>query len=254
MIVSLQDISFAYESNISIIESMNLQIEEGESVGLIGANGAGKSTLLKLLVGLLEVDSGEVKILDLPVNQANLPIIRKQAGFVFQDAENQLFMPTVYEDLAFGPYNYGLRDESLEYRVKEVLKELGIEKLSNRKTSRLSGGEKKLVSIGTVLALEPSLLIFDEPSIALDPGNRRRLIEVLKALTIGKLIATHDLDLVLDVCERVILLKEGVILADGPAKEILRDEELLTSAGLELPLCLQKREEYGWKNTNQQKR
>lgn len=241
MIAEFDKVSFSYEQQHKVLDELKFSIERGESVGLIGSNGAGKSTILKLLVGLFSPESGQIRIDGLTVEKQNLAAVRKKAGFVFQDADSQLFMPTVYEDIAFGPENYGLQGDALKQKVNQVMEALGIESLSGRRTTRLSGGEKKMVSIATALALEPEMLIFDEPSIALDPGNRRKLIGILQQLPMARLIATHDLDLVLDVCDRVMVLHRGVIIADGNAQEILQDENLLQTAGLELPLCLQGR-------------
>ncbi len=240
MILKMIHINFEYEKKKSILSDFNFNIEDGK-VGLIGSNGIGKSTILKLIVGLIEPQKGDIEICGEAVCKKNLANIRKNAGFVFQDADNQLFMPTVREDIAFGPANYGIKGEELDNIVDRVLNELGINELSDRKTTRLSGGEKKLVSIATVLALNPKLLIFDEPSIALDPGNRRKLINVLKNIDTAQIIATHDLDLVLDVCDRVVLLGNDGIMADGRPEDILYNRELLETCGLELPLCLQGR-------------
>ncbi len=244
MILECEALSYEYERNKKVLENLSINIEAGESVGLIGCNGVGKSTLLKLIVGLLTPVSGLIKVNGMEVNRRNLEQVRQQVGFVFQDADNQLFMPTVAEDIAFGPANYGIKGDELTQRVDSVLAELGIEGLKSRKTTRLSGGEKKLVSLATVLALKPDLLILDEPSIALDPGNRRRLIRVLSSLGEARLVATHDLDLVLDVCDRVILMSDSHIAADGRAEDILFNKELLESCGLELPLCAQRKEVY----------
>ena len=239
MILEIKDLEYAYDSSGNALNGLDLCCRYNEKTGIIGCNGAGKSTLLKLIVGLLSPSKGSVKVDKIPVERANLAKVRKTVGFVFQDADSQLFMPTVAEDVAFGPANYGVSGNELEQLVQNTLKSLGIEQLAGRRTTRLSGGEKKLVSIATVLALKPKLLILDEPAIALDPGNRRRLINILRGLDMAQLIASHDLDMVWDVCDRVVLIKEGVIIADGKTKEILSDKSLLEKSGLELPLRLQ---------------
>ncbi len=237
--IDLNQVGFAYKENIPVLQDISLSIEEGASVGLVGANGAGKSTLMKLLVGLLKPTSGQVRICGLDVEKKNLAEIRRRIGYVFQDADNQLFMSTVYEDIAFGPLNYGLPKEEVERKVQAAMEQTGTTHLKDQPVYQMSGGEKRLVSIATILAMEPDCILMDEPEAALDPRNRRRLIELLKTLKPAKLIASHDLDLILDTCDRVILMSHGRIVADGLAQEILRDEKLLVEHDLELPLRLQ---------------
>ena len=237
--IDLNQVGFAYKENIPVLQDISLSIEAGASVGLVGANGAGKSTLMKLLVGLLKPTSGQVRICGLDVEKKNLAEIRRRIGYVFQDADNQLFMSTVYEDIAFGPLNYGLPKEEVERKVQAAMEQTGTTHLKDQPVYQMSGGEKRLVSIATILAMEPDCILMDEPEAALDPRNRRRLIELLKTLKPAKLIASHDLDLILDTCDRVILMSHGRVVADGPAQEILRDEKLLVEHDLELPLRLQ---------------
>lgn len=205
---------------------------------MIGANGVGKSTLLKLFVGLLSPQSGRVSVSGLMVEKANLVAVRRAAGYVFQDAESQLFLANVWEDVAFGPRNEGLVGEDLRRRVDEALSSVGLTSLAAEHVYRLSGGQKRLASIATVLALRPDSLLLDEPTLALDPRNRRAVIRALSALPCAKLIATHDLDFVLDACTRVLLMDCGRIVADGRPDELLRDRALLERHGLELPLSL----------------
>ena len=233
------DVSFSYETGIRVIDHLSFSIHKGESVGLIGANGAGKSTILKLMLGLLQ---GEGKILvdGLPVEKKNLPVIRQKIGFVLQDSDNQMFMPTVYEDMIFGPLNYGLSKEEAETRVDRVLRDLNLEELKHRHNHKLSGGEKRMAAIATILAMEPEMIVMDEPSTALDPCNRRTVINTIKRLPQTKIIASHDLDMILDTCQRVILLSHGRIAADGDTDTILRDKELLEANRMELPFCLQR--------------
>lgn len=237
--LEFRDVSFSYEAGIPVIDNLNFSIRKGETVGLIGANGAGKSTIMKLMLGLLQGE-GQILVDGLPVEKKNLPVIRQKIGFVLQDSDNQMFMPTVYEDMIFGPLNYGLSKEEVENRVDRVLRELNLEELKRRHNHKLSGGEKRMAAIATILAMEPEMVVMDEPSTALDPCNRRAVINTVNRLPQTKLIASHDLDLILDTCQRVILLSHGHIAADGDADAILRDRELLEANRMELPFCLQR--------------
>lgn len=237
--IELIDASFSYERNHSVIQNVSLSIEKGESVGLIGANGAGKSTLLKMLTGLVS-HSGSVKMLGLEVEKANYTEIRRRTGFVFQDSNSQLFMPTVYDDIAFAPRNYGMDQIDVEKAVEEALERTGIQYLKKKQTYKMSGGEKRMACIATILAMKPEVVLMDEPSIALDPYNRRNLINNLNSMRETKLIASHDLDMILETCERVILMDQKGIRADGRACDILKNQELLEKCHLELPLCYQK--------------
>lgn len=237
-VLKLENVSFAYDNGHEVLKEISLVLTEGEQVALIGANGVGKSTLLKLFVGLLSPQSGCVSVSGLPVEKANLAAVRRAAGYVFQDAESQLFLANVWEDVAFGPRNEGLVGEDLRRRVDEALSSVGLTSLAAEHVYRLSGGQKRLASIATVLALRPDSLLLDEPTLALDPRNRRAVIRALSALPCAKLIATHDLDFVLDACTRVLLMDGGRIVADGRPDELLRDRALLERHGLELPLSL----------------
>jgi cobalt/nickel transport system ATP-binding protein len=238
--INIEDLTFAYSNKIEVLHHISLAVESGESVGLIGANGAGKSTLLKLLVGLAEGYQGSIALGGLRVEKKNLARIRAKAGYVFQDSESQLFLSTVYEDVAFGPRNYGLAEEEVDGRVMEALRKMHIEDLKDRQIYRMSGGQKKLASIATILSLEPKVMLLDEPTIALDPRNRRTLIHILNEIRETKVIATHDLDMVWDTCERTVLISAGRVRKDGKTREILRDKELLEANGLELPLGMQR--------------
>ena len=221
-----------------ILKGLTFSLQKGERVGLVGANGAGKSTLLRLLVGLHLPYEGSLTIKGLPLEKKNLPAIRKSIGYVFQDSDSQLFMNRVEEDVSFGPRNYGYCEEEVKQRTEKALEAVGITHLRDKSIYKLSGGEKKLASIAGILSLSPDLLLLDEPSAALDPRNRRQLIGILNVLPAAKLIASHDLDFILDTCERTILIGEGRILADGESKDILTREDLLLPNGLELPLSL----------------
>lgn len=239
--VKLNGVSFSYEKKIAekgkcVLSDVSFSAGEGETIGLIGANGAGKSTLLKLLVGLLTDYDGEIQIGGVRVEKHSLPDIRRKTGYVFQDSESQLFMSTVYEDVAFAPRNYGLSEEEVKNRTICALKKVHMEQMKEKQIYRLSGGQKKLASIATILSMEPQVILLDEPSVALDPKNRRNLICVLNELPGTKIIASHDLDFIYDTCKRTILISDGRIAADGPAEEILTDQILLENNGLELPL------------------
>ena len=238
--IEFRNVSFSY-GEAPVVENLSFSIQKGENVGLIGANGAGKSTIMKLMLGLIS-GSGEIKVDGLPMNKENLGEIRKKIGFVLQDSDNQMFMPTVYEDMIFGPRNYGLSKEETDRRVDAVLAQLGLQDLKHRHNHKISGGEKRMAAIATILAMEPEMIRMDEPSTALDPVNRRTVINTINRLSQTKLIASHDLDMILDTCQRVILLSHGTIIADGDAETILRDKVLLENNRMELPFCLQ-----GWK-------
>lgn len=235
--IEFDNVSFSYEKKTSVLKNLSFTINDGESVGLIGANGAGKSTIMKILLGLIPCD-GEVRVDGIPVKKENLPEIRRKLGFVLQNSDNQMFMPTVYEDMMFAPRNYGLSKEEAEEKVDKVLTELGLTELKHRYNHKISGGEKRMAAIATVLAMEPEAVLMDEPSTALDPMNRRTVINAINKLTMTKLIASHDLDMILDTCDRVILISSGEIVADGRADEILRNKELLEANRMELPYCL----------------
>lgn len=236
--ISFSDVSFSYEKSRSILEHISFKIDEGEAVGLIGANGAGKSTLMKILLGLLKAE-GTVTVDGKEVCEKNLKEIRKTLGFVFQNSDNQMFMPTVVEDITFGLVNYGIRKDEAEVKADKILESLNIKDLKSRHNHTLSGGEKRMAAIATVLAMEPKVLLMDEPTSTLDPYNRRQVINIVNALPQTKVITSHDLDMILDTCSRVILLSDGKIIADGPAEQILKDQELLEAHRMELPFRFQ---------------
>lgn len=235
-IISVSDLSFGYDSKRKVLENINFQLKKGESVGLVGANGVGKSTLLRILVGLNTGFQGDVMVNNIPLEKKNLKTIRKNVGYVFQDADSQLFMSTVFDDVAFAPRNYGMSEAEVNEKTMEALKVVHIEQLKDKQIYKLSGGEKKLASIATILSTEPDVILMDEPSVALDPKNRRNLINILNQLNQAKIIASHDLNMIMDTCERTILLSDGKVIKDGNTKEILLDKELMEKSGLELPL------------------
>ena len=236
--IELENVSFAYEADRPVLRDLSFRIGRGEAVGLVGANGAGKSTLLKLLPGLLPAE-GAVRVDGMPVEKRTLPEIRRRLGFVLQNSDDQMFMPTVWEDMLFGPLNYGLPRAEAEARADDALARLGIGELKHRHNHRLSGGEKRMAAIATVLAMRPEAVLMDEPTSALDPFNRRAVIDAIRGLGQTRLIASHDLDMILDTCGRVLVLSGGRLVADGPAGEILRDRALLEANRLELPLRFQ---------------
>lgn len=236
--IDIENLTFAYEKDNKIFDGLNVRFNEDDNVGIIGANGVGKSTLLKLLVGIEIPDFGSIRVEEIPVEKNTLPKIREKIGYVFQDSDNQLFMSNVYDDVAFAPRNYGLSENEVEKRVSYALKSVHIEHLKNKAIYKLSGGEKKLASIATILSMTPDIILMDEPSVALDPKNRRILINILNEFDHLKIIASHDLDFIWDTCNRVVLFNNGKIVAQGSPEEILRDKKLLCENGMELPLSL----------------
>jgi cobalt/nickel transport system ATP-binding protein len=238
-LVQVDALHYAYPDRTPALDGVSFSIHHGESVGLVGANGAGKSTLLLHLAGVLFPGSGKVRVGDWPVTRETVPRIRRSLGLVFQDPDDQLFMPTVEEDVAFGPANLGLPPDEVEARVVAALRRVGAEGLRRRPPHRLSAGEKRAVAIAAVLAMSPDVLVMDEPSSNLDPASRRALIAQLRLFEHTKIVASHDLDLVLDVCDRTIVLAAGRVAADGPTREVLDDGPLLARCRLERPLRLQ---------------
>jgi cobalt/nickel transport system ATP-binding protein len=238
-LVEVNDLQYTYPDGTSALRGVSFRITHGEAVGVIGANGAGKSTLLLHLNGCLLPQAGSVRIGGFPLNKQTLPQVRRTVGMVFQDPDDQLFMPLVYDDVAFGPLNLGLPTEEVDEVVMNALATVGASHLKDRPPYRLSGGEKRAVAIASVLSMSPSILVMDEPTSSLDPKTRRQLIELLKTFTHTLIIATHDLDLVLDLCPRTIVFQAGCAVADGPTLDILQNEALLDSSSLEKPLCLQ---------------
>ncbi len=236
--ICFENVSIAYEAGKQVLSDMSFTIRDGEAVGLIGANGSGKSTLMKALLGLLPHD-GSIQVDGLEVRKENLKEIRKKIGLVLQNSDNQMFMPTVFEDIMFAPLNYGMNREEAEKKADQVLDAMGLMELKHRHNHKISGGEKRMAAIATVLAMDPEVMLMDEPTSALDPCNRRVVINTIRRLPNTKLIASHDLDMILDTCERVILLGGGCVAADGAAEDILKDRRLLEQNRLELPLRFQ---------------
>ncbi len=238
-IVEVKDLEYDYPDGTSAVRGMSFCIHHGESVAIVGANGAGKSTLLRHLNGYLTPVSGMVRIGDFPLTKATIHDVRRTVGMIFQDPDDQLFMPTVFDDVAFGPLNLGLSDQQVEERVMHALAQVEAEHLRDRPPYKLSGGEKRAVAIASVLSMAPDILVMDEPTTGLDPRARRRLINLLRGFHHTKIIATHDLDLVLDLCERTIVIHNGQVTADGPTRDIFGNDALLEQSHLEKPLRMQ---------------
>jgi len=238
-LVEARGLSHVYDDGTVALQDVSFRITHGESVAIIGANGAGKSTLLMHLNGHLRPTSGEVRIGDMPVTPSTLQTIRRAVGMVFQDPDDQLFMPTVFDDVAFGPRNQGLPEAEVEQRVQRALEHVGVWSLRARPPYRLSGGEKKRVAIAGVLAMAPDVLVMDEPTSGLDPHARRQLMGLLAAFTHTRIFTSHDLDMVLALCPRSLVLADGGLMADGPTRAIFADAALLARCRLEPPLALQ---------------
>ncbi len=241
-LVRVTQLQYRYPSGQSALQEVTFAIHSGERIGLLGPNGAGKTTLLMHLNGLLpgkgSIDESAVIVGGLPVIPRNFREVRRRVGFLFQDPDDQLFCPTVVEDIAFGPLNLGLDKREIRTRVMESLDAVGLTGFEGRYTQQLSYGERKRVALAGILACQPELLVMDEPTSNLDLRSRRRFIEILSQTSAAQLIATHDLELVLAQCSRVIVLDQGRIQADGSPREILSNEQFVERHGLEVPLSL----------------
>jgi len=238
-IVEVKDLEYTYSDGTNAIRGISFRITHGESVAIVGANGAGKSTLLLHLNGSLMPINGSMRIGDVVVAKKNLPIIRRTIGMVFQDPDDQLFMPTVYDDVAFGPLNMGLSEEDVDSRVMDALATVGATRLKDRPPYKLSGGEKRSVAVAAVISMSPDILVMDEPTSNLDPKARRQVIDLLKTFKHTKIIASHDLDMVLELCERTIVVHEGQVKADGQTLNLFQDSVLLDESHLEMPIRMQ---------------
>ncbi len=233
--LTVTDLSFAYPNGHEVLDGLSLSVHSGERVALLGPNGAGKTTFALHLNGVLELQRGSINVNDIPLNEENLGEIRRRVGMVFQNADDQLFMPSVREDVAFGPANLGLDKAQQAERVAEALAAVDASDFAERTPHHLSGGEKRRVAIATVLAMHPDLLVLDEPTSGLDPAGRRELTNLLKSLPLTQLIITHDLPLALELCPRSVIISGGRVVADGPTEELLSDTQLLAQHRLELP-------------------
>ena len=230
--ITMQDWTVKYPDGTTAVDRLNLKIQPGEHLAIIGANGAGKSSLILSMVGVIP-GSGQIHVDGVELNKRNLTKIRKKVGVVFQNPDDQLFLPTIYDDVAFGPRNLGMDEESVRYRVEDRLELLHISHLRDKSALKLSGGEKRMAAMATVLTMKPDVMVFDEPTAFLDPKSRRNLIRVLQKLPHTMLIATHDLTFAAEVCPRCILLKEGKLFADGQVKNLLYNKELMEAADVE---------------------
>lgn len=230
-IIEASAVSFRYPDGHLALQDVSFHLHAGEKVALLGANGAGKSTLLLALNGILRAE-GRIRVCGMELNDHNLPLIRARVGVIFQNPDDQLFSPSVYEDVAYGPYYQGLNGDEIEQRVNQALQAVGMQAFARRHPFHLSGGEKKRVAIATVLSMQPSVLVFDEPTSGLDPRARRELLELLSSLPQTMLIATHDLDFVSRLTTRSIVLNQGKITADQPTAALLHDEQFLYQNGL----------------------
>jgi cobalt/nickel transport system ATP-binding protein len=237
--LSITQLSYCYPDGTQALWGIDLSIRAGERVALVGANGSGKSTLLLHFNGILLPQVGEIVVGELPMTSENLKAVRNFVGLVFQNPDDQLFMPTVWEDITFGPRNQGVQGKELFHRVHHAMIAVGLdpEHYGPRNTSNLSGGEKKRVAIAGVLAMHPQVLVLDEPTAQLDPRSRRQLIHLLDQLPLTQLIATHDLDLALELCRRTVVLSHGKIVYDGQTEPILSNPDFLEEHALEMPLC-----------------
>jgi cobalt/nickel transport system ATP-binding protein len=233
--LEVQGVAYAYPDGHQALHGVDLTVAAGERMALLGPNGAGKTTLILHLNGILLPSAGQVHVGGLPVTKPNLREVRRRVGIVFQDPDDQLFMPTVRDDVAFGPANLGVRDEALGKTVAEALDAVGMAGAADRPPHHLSFGQRRRVALATVLAMDPQVLVLDEPTSNLDPAARRDLADILVALPVTVLIATHDLPYALELCPRSVILDGGVIVADGPTAEILADAELMAAHRLELP-------------------
>lgn len=228
-------LAFAYPDGHQALFGVDMTIGRGERVALLGPNGAGKTTLVLHLNGILTGGAGTVTVAGLPVGKKHMAEIRRKVGIVFQDPDDQLFMPTVREDVAFGPAAAGMRGPELEARVGKALSQVGMAEFADRPPHHLSFGQRRRVAVATVLAMEPEILVLDEPSSNLDPASRRELADIMRSLDVTVLMVTHDLPYALELCPRALILSEGVIAADGPTGELLGDADLMGAHRLELP-------------------
>ncbi|HZA41196.1 MAG TPA: ATP-binding cassette domain-containing protein [Actinomycetota bacterium] len=233
--LSVSGLAYSYPDGHQALAGVDIELERGERVALLGPNGAGKTTFVLHLNGVIGSQSGRVSVGGLAVQRENLAEIRRMVGLVFQDPDDQLFMPTVREDVAFGPVNLGIRGSELEERVQGALRAVGMEGHADRPPHHLSFGQRRRVAVATVLAMDPEILVLDEPSSNLDPAGRRELAEILKKLDLTMLLVTHDLPYALELCPRAVVMNAGVVVADGSTAEILSDSALMAANRLELP-------------------
>ena len=233
--LDVRDLRFTYPDGTEVLRGVDLSIAPGERVALLGPNGAGKTTFVLHLIGILRGTGGMVTVDGLDLEDDTVREIRSRVGFVFQDPDDQLFMPTVRQDVGFGPANFGVRGDELEGRVTEALGMVGMAHATDKAPHHLSGGERRRVAIATVLAMRPSILILDEPSSNLDPAGRRELAQILGSLDVTLLMVTHDLPYAFETCGRSVVMSDGVIAMDGPTADVLADDAAMRRHRLELP-------------------
>ncbi len=234
-VLDVQGLAYAYPDGHQALYGVDVHVHQGERVALLGPNGAGKTTLVLHLNGILTAGAGTVTVSGLPVTKQNVQEVRRRVGVVFQDPDDQLFMPSVRDDVAFGPANLGLKGQVLEDRVRDALDRVGMGDYIDRPPHHLSFGQRRRVAVATVLAMEPEILVLDEPSSNLDPASRRELADILRSLDVTVLMVTHDLPYALELCPRSVVLSDGVIVADGATYDILTDDALMAAHRLELP-------------------
>ncbi len=234
-VLDVRGLVFGYPDGTPALRGVDLRIARGERVALLGPNGAGKTTLVLHLNGILAGSGGSVTVGELPVARENYREIRRRVGIVFQDPDDQLFMPTVRDDVAFGPANLGVSGPALDARVMGALDLVGMAGFAGRPPHHLSYGQRRRVAVATVLAMEPEILVLDEPSSNLDPASRRELADIIRALDVTVLMVTHDLPYALELCDRSVILSGGLIVADGPTRDVLADAEVMRAHRLELP-------------------
>ncbi len=235
--IELQNVSYHYPDGTRALDDVSVTLRHEQRVALLGPNGAGKSTLIAHLNGIIAAQSGTVLVEDVPLTKETLPTVRQRIGIVFQDPDNMLFMTSIEGDIAFGPRNLGLPEAEVSERVARAIAATGLEGLESKPGMHLSFGQKKRAAIAAVLAMEPAVLVLDEPTSNLDPRGRREMLDFLRALDVTLLIATHDLEAAWELCDRAIVINEGRLVADGEARAILIDQELMQENGLDVPLA-----------------
>lgn len=234
-VISLTSVDFSYQDKPDVLKNISFDVSGGKSVGIIGPNGAGKTTLFLLLCGILKPTAGRIRIMGEDVLYKGF---NPAVGYIFQNPDDQLFSPTVRDDVAFGPINMALSQQEIDARIEKALNISGCKELAQRPSHHLSGGEKRMVAIASVLAMEPKIVIYDEPTASLDMRARRKVINLIKSERKTNLVASHDMEFILETCQRVIIINSGKIVARGEAALIMRDKELMENSGLEVPYSL----------------
>jgi cobalt/nickel transport system ATP-binding protein len=237
--IEVRNLKFAYDESRVVIDDISFDIADGECVGIVGRNGAGKSTLISLMMGLVYAQSGTITLDAVVITKKTVGKIREIAGLVFQNPDDQLFMPNVFDDIAFGLRNMKMSEDEVKKTVNMTLEKMEIAHLADRPPHKLSGGEKRIVAMSTVLAMNPSILLLDEPTSFMDHQARRNTMNILQSLKQTRIITTHDIELVVDICDKVILLEKGQIAAMGDTVQILSDQGIMTSCKMEIPYRLQ---------------